>query len=184
MKLAQVLHVRIQALERRWKMSVVDEKDFSKPIVRRKIVQVENISGMASVVDFGETGEFTFDEPVAHGGTGLGPTPLQGVLACLCSCEAVTFNRTAAEFGFKYEGISFDSEFTIDIRGRQGVRSVVPHFQTIRVEARVKTNESEENLRKVVEETEARCPVFNLLKDANVKVNMVWIRTAILSGNS
>ncbi|PKQ02851.1 MAG: osmotically inducible protein C, partial [Alphaproteobacteria bacterium HGW-Alphaproteobacteria-11] len=26
--------------------------------------------------------------------------------------------------------------------------------------------------------TEARCPVFNLLKDANVRVEMVWIRRA------
>ena len=55
---------------------------------------------------------------------------------------------------------------------------MVPHFQSVKVEARVSTRESEERLKKVVEETEARCPVFNLIKDANVRIDMVWIRVA------
>jgi uncharacterized OsmC-like protein len=88
----------------------------------------------------------------------------------------VTFGRTAQEFDFAYRGIGFESEFTIDIRGRLGVRSVVPHFRTVRVQAVVDTDETEERLRAVVEETEARCPVFNLLKDAKVNVEMLWVR--------
>lgn len=157
---------------------VVDEKNFSKPIVRRKALSASNKATMATTVDFGETGTFTFDEPSAHGGTDLGPSPLQGVLGALCACEAVTFRRTAAEMGFSYSGIDFDAAFTIDIRGRLGVQGVVPHFQSIKVEARVATIEPEAALRHVVEVTEARCPVFNLLKDANVRVEMVWIRRA------
>jgi uncharacterized OsmC-like protein len=98
------------------------------------------------------------------------------VLGALCGCEAVTFGRTAKEFDFAYRGITFESEFTIDIRGRLGVRSVVPHFRTVRVQAVVDTEESEDRLRAVVEETEARCPVFNLLKDAKVNVEMLWVR--------
>jgi len=66
--------------------------------------------------------------------------------------------------------------YTIDIRGRLGDRSVRPHFQTVRVQAKVDTEEPEARLRAVVEETEARCPVFNLLKDANVKLEMLWVR--------
>ncbi len=77
--------------------------------------------------------------------------------------------------GFDYGGIEYEAAFTIDIRGRLGVKGVVPHFQTVKVEARVSTEESEERLNKVVEETEARCPVFNLIKDAGVRINMVWI---------
>jgi hypothetical protein len=30
----------------------------------------------------------------------------------------------------------------------------------------------------VAEETEARCPVFNLIKDAGVDLEVVWIRRA------
>ena len=129
-------------------------------------------------MDFDENGTFTFDEPSAHGGTDLGPTPLQAVLAALCAWESVTFSRAAQEVEFAYSGIDFDAAFTIDIRGRSGVRGVVPHFQSIKVEARVATSESEARLRAVVEETEVRCPVLNLVKDAKVRIKMVWIRVA------
>jgi uncharacterized OsmC-like protein len=90
----------------------------------------------------------------------------------------VTFHRTAAELGFSYESISYAAEYTIDIRGRLGNRAVRPHFQTVRLEATVITAESEDRLREVVAETEARCPVFNLITDAGVKLEARWIRQA------
>ncbi len=155
---------------------VASSFDVTKPIVRRKQLSAMNHAGMFTEIDFGEYGYFATDEPVAHGGTGEGPSPLQTVLGALCGCEAVTFHRTAAELDFSYERIEFEAEFTIDIRGRLGVRGVVPHFQTIRVEAVVTTSESEERLAAVVEETEARCPVFNLVTDAGVKTEMRWVR--------
>ncbi len=57
-----------------------------------------------------------------------------------------------------------------------GVHSLVPRFQTVRVQATVYTDESEARLRRVVKETEARCPVFNLINDAKVRVEMLWVR--------
>lgn len=155
---------------------VVSAEDLTKPVIRKKAVSVSNKGNMKAVVDAGEFGTFVTDEPVAHGGTGEGPSPLQAVLGSLCGCESVTFNRTAAEFDFKYEGIEYEAMFTIDIRGRKGMRGVVPHFQTVRMQANVTTDETEERLAEVVEETEARCPVYNLLKDAGVKVETVWVR--------
>lgn len=91
----------------------------------------------------------------------------------------MTFNRTAEEYEFAYEGIEFKGAYTIDIRGRMGNRAVRPHFQTVRLEARVFTSESEERLREVVEETEARCPVFNLISDAGVRLETLWVREEI-----
>ncbi|MEO1018767.1 MAG: OsmC family protein [Pseudomonadota bacterium] len=157
---------------------VVSEHQFDQPIIRKKSVSVRNDASMTSTVDTGEFGTFILDEPTAHGGGGMGPSPLQGVLGCLCGCEAVTFNRTAADFNFVYDGLEFEAAFTIDIRGRMGMRGVVPHFRLIKVQALVTTDESEARLREIVEETEARCPVFNLVKDANVRVEMIWIRRA------
>lgn len=150
--------------------------DLSKPIIRKKSITAVNEGGLRTEIDCGEFGIIVTDEPVAHGGTGEGPSPLQTVLGALCGCESVTFSRTAAEMGFQYAGIEFEAMYTIDIRGRLGERSVRPHFQTVRVQAMVRTGEPEDRLRAVVEETEARCPVFNLLKDANVNVEMLWVR--------
>ena len=152
--------------------------DTSKPIVRRKSVSARNQATMKSVIDCGEFGTFVTDEPVPHGGTGEGPSPLQAVVGALCGCESVTFNRTAQELGFRYSGIEFEAMFTIDIRGRMGEQGVRPHFQSVRVQASVDTEESEQRLAQVVEETERRCPVFNLLQDAKVNVEMLWVRRA------
>lgn len=157
---------------------VISAEDMQEPIIRRKTITVSNDGSMMAVQDFGEYGHVVTDEPVAHGGTGEGPSPLQAVLGALCGCESVTFHRTAKEMDFSYEGIEFEGEFTIDIRGRLGKREVRPHFQTIRVEAKVRTNEDEERLAAVVEETEARCPVYNLVVDAGVNVEMRWIRVS------
>ena len=154
----------------------VRSEDLERPLIRKKLVSARNDGGMKTVVDCGEFGHFVTDEPTAHGGTGEGPSPLQAVLGALCGCESVTFRRTATELGFDYAGIDFEGAFTIDIRGRMGVPGVRPHFQTVRVQASVRTAQSEERLRRVVEETERRCPVYNLLSDAGVNLEMVWIR--------
>jgi len=53
---------------------------------------------------------------------------MRTVLGALCGCEAVTFHRTATERGFAYDSLDFEGAFTLDVRGRQGDRSVRPHF--------------------------------------------------------
>lgn len=153
-----------------------EQLDLSQPIIRKKAITAKNDATLRTEIDCGEFGILVTDEPVPHGGTGEGPSPLQTVLGALCGCESVTFCRTAKEMGFQYGGIAFEAMYTIDIRGRMGERSVRPHFQTIRVQAMVDTAESEERLRAVVEETEVRCPVFNLIKDAQVNIEMLWVR--------
>ncbi len=155
---------------------VMENRDLAQPIVRRKQLTAHTDASMMTRMDFGEYGEFATDEPVAHGGSGEGPSPLQTVLGALCGCEAVTFRRTADDMGFDYSSISFEAEFTIDIRGRMGAAEVRPHFQTIRVQAVVDTPETAERLAEVAEETERRCPVFNLVTDAGVRTEMVWLR--------
>ena len=155
---------------------VTNVDELTEPLIRGKKLTAETNASMMTVIDFGEYGNFATDEPTAHGGTGEGPSPLHTVLGALTGCEAVTFRRTATEMDFAYDKIEFEAGFTIDIRGRMGKRDVTAHFQTVKLQATVTTDESEERLAAVVEETEARCPVFNLIKDAGVRTEMVWVK--------
>ncbi len=52
--------------------SAVDKRDYSKPIIRRKALSAFNDRSLV-VVNFGDLGEFTFDELAAHGGSDKGP---------------------------------------------------------------------------------------------------------------
>jgi uncharacterized OsmC-like protein len=146
--------------------------------LRRKTLTAQTQATMKTVIDYGEFGIGVTDEPAAHGGESAGPSPLQAVLGALCGCEAVTFRRTATEMNFEYDRLEFEAAFTIDIRGRMGDRAVRPHFQTVKVLISVVTSSSEEDLAAVIEETEARCPVMNLLIDAGVTVDVKWQRIA------
>ena len=157
---------------------IVEHADANPDFLRRKTLSAHNEATMRTVIDTGEFGTFVTDEPKPHGGTGEGPSPLQAVLGALCGCEAVTFNRTAADLGFDYDSLDFEAAFTIDIRGRLGDRKVRPHFQTVRVRAVVATQETPEAFAAVVEETEARCPVMNLIVDAGVDLEVEWVRDA------
>lgn len=161
---------------------VTNADDLTEPIIRGKKLEAATDASMMTMIDFGEYGHIVTDEPIGHGGTGEGPSPLQAVLGALCGCEAVTFRRTANDMDFDYDKIEFEAGFTIDIRGRMGKRDVTAHFQTVKVQATVTTDESEERLAEVVEETEARCPVFNLINDAGVKTQMVWVRKPKTTG--
>lgn len=154
---------------------VLDTSQAESDFIRRRALTAHNNASLRTVVDIGEHGTFVLDEPVEHGGTGTGPAPLKAVIGALCGCEAVTFHRAAAESGFSYDALDFDASFTIDVRGKDGDRSVRPHFQSVRVRAVVATQESPERLQAVVEETEARCPVLNLLRDAGVDLQMEWV---------
>lgn len=52
------------------------------------------------------------------------------------------------------------------------------HFQAVRVRAVVTTAEPLQKLATVIEETQARCPVLNLLPDAKVDLRIEWLRDA------
>jgi len=65
--------------------NVVDKLDFTKPIVRRKIISASNDSSMATHIKIEGFEDLVFDEPSQHGGSDLGPTPLTGVISALCA---------------------------------------------------------------------------------------------------
>ncbi|MFM1916862.1 MAG: hypothetical protein RJB01_377 [Actinomycetota bacterium] len=150
------------------------EEPTGEFIRRRQVSAATTGATMRAVLDYAESGVQVTDEPAAAGGGGSGPTPLQSVIGALCGCEAVTFRRTATEYEFEYDHIEFAAAGTIDIRGRSGDRTVRPHFQTVKLHARVFTNEHQEDLDDLVAEVEARCPVMNLMKDAGVRLEARW----------
>jgi hypothetical protein len=53
---------------------------------------------------------------------------------------------------------------------------VRPQFQTVRVRAVMPAAEPLGQLPAVIEETEAQCPLMNLLLDASVDLRIGWLR--------
>lgn len=103
-----------------------------------------------------------------------GPTPLETTLSALAGCEGVIIYRCAGAMRFKYSAVEIDAEGEVDQRGSRGVRGVRPYFNRVKMDIRIHSNETPERLEKLKTNVEYRCPVMNLFRSADVKVEANW----------
>jgi uncharacterized OsmC-like protein len=107
-------------------------------------------------------------------GTNTGPTPLEMCLSSLVGCEGVIINRCAEAMQFSYTGVDIEADGEVDQRGSRGVQGVRPYFNWVRVQIRIHTDETQERLDRLARNVEYRCPVMNLFRSADVKLDVVW----------
>ncbi|MDQ8953739.1 OsmC family protein [Acinetobacter rudis] len=135
-------------------------------------------SGVQSISQIRDFAPVVMDEPVVLGGKDSGANPMEYLVAALNGCKAVMIPLIAKELNFKFSALRFDSQGTIDLRGLMGVEGVSPHFQQLSFTVYIETEESEQRLIELQQAVATRCPVYNLLKDAGVKLNTQWVRQA------
>ncbi|SES28756.1 OsmC family protein [Salipaludibacillus aurantiacus] len=120
--------------------------------------------------------EIIIDEPANMGGTDKGQDPMSNMLASLAGCENVIANMVAKEMNFDLQSIEFDVRGELDPRGLMGDENVRPYFEKVHVEAKVKTEESQERIDELKEKTDARCPVITTFKAAGVEMEANWTK--------
>lgn len=119
---------------------------------------------------------FIIDEPASFGGQDTGPDPLSTLLGALISCENVIANMVAKEIGFNLQGITFQVTGDLDLRGLMGNESVRTYFEKVTINARLKTDETEEKIKAFQEMVDKRCPIYQTLKAANVELISKWVK--------
>lgn len=132
-------------------------------------------NGIQSVLKAGNH-EITIDEDQHMGGNDSGPNPLQTLLGALAGCENVIAHTIAKEIDFDLQGIEFNVKGTLDPRGLMGDPNVKPYFEKVAIEAKVKTDESEERIQELHEKTDQRCPVFTTFKAAGIELEPNWAK--------
>lgn len=137
-------------------------------------VKVNGLSDkMKTDVTAGEH-SFTIDEPKNFGGTNQGADPLSTLLGALASCENVIANFVAKEINFDLQGIEYEVTGELDLRGLMGDSSVRTYFEWVKIEAKLKTSESDERIQEMREIADSRCPIFQTLKAAGVNISSHW----------
>lgn len=111
-------------------------------------------------------------------GTNTGPTPLEMCLSSLLGCEGVIINRCAEAMHFDYTGVDIEADGEVDQRGSRGVQGVRPYFNWVRIKIRVHTDEPQDRLERLARNVEYRCPVMNLFRSADVKLDVTWEKVA------
>ncbi|MFX3623874.1 MAG: OsmC family protein [Ectobacillus sp.] len=132
--------------------------------------------GLKTSISIRDFSKLIVDEPKNLGGTDEGPNPVEYVLGALSSCTSVMIALIAKEKNFSYEGVEFENNGTLDLQGLAGVDGVSPHFQSVSFDVIFRTDESASRIEELKEEVEKRCPVYNLLKDAGVRIESNWYK--------
>lgn len=138
-------------------------------------VKATNAAGTRTRIQVRDFDPVYTDEPDSLGGTNSAPSPLETVLVALVGCDGVIINGVATAMKFSYRGVDFDCQSQIDVRGPKGVAGVRPFFETATLEIIVYTDESDKRFQQLRKNVEYRCPVMNLMKAADVAMDVTWV---------
>ncbi|MFW6230158.1 MAG: OsmC family protein [Halanaerobium sp.] len=110
------------------------------------------------------------DEPEELGGTDQGMNPVELTLTALGGCLSICAGMFAESCGVELNDFSVDLEGDLDLRGFKGADNVDPGFQEVRFTINIDSDSPAENIEKLVELIESRCPVSDSLK-RNININ-------------
>lgn len=122
-----------------------------------------------------ETGKFTLeaDSPSFLGGSGTRPGPLHYCVFGLTSCFASTFMTLAAMEGIEIKAASFAGECNVDFSKTFGL-SDRPIIENAKFRITVKSNTSQEALRRLTKLAEERCPgMYSLTNKISVETELL-----------
>lgn len=105
--------------------------------------------------------KFKVDIGTSEGGNDAGPGP--GILerGALGSCLAIGYSQRAAVLGIPIDKIEVDVESDFDARGMLYVADRPPGFDEMRYKVYIESPASEEEIMRVIEETDRHSPVLD-----------------------
>ncbi len=104
------------------------------------------------------------DHPEVLVGRDKAPTPVEYVLAALAACLTAGIGNIAAARGIELTKVQSTVEADIDLNGILGLDPAVRNgFEAVRVHFEVEGKGSEEQLRKLVEQSRRRSAVYDIV---------------------
>ncbi len=123
-----------------------------------------------------EAGSFSWrsDLPEPLGGTNRAPSPTALLLSALAGCAVVFIRDTLApQLGVRVDAVEATARCEADARGLLGMAGAEPDLKNIRLDIRVRSADSESDVRKIYEAWRERCPIYlALTKAMDVSLNL------------
>jgi len=118
--------------------------------------------------------EFAIDEPVERGGTNLGPTPTDAVLAALVGCTNVIGHKCAEKLGIDIGHLDISAVCEFDRRGVTLSDEVEVPFQRIVLNVTIDGSASDAELQNLKDEVAKYCPVSKLFRNSGTIIDEIW----------
>jgi putative redox protein len=118
--------------------------------------------------------EIIIDEPAARGGTDLGPTPIETMIASLLGCTNVILNRVAEKNHIEVTGLSLAAEASFDRRGVMLEEEVAVPFPEIRLTINLTTPATDSQVQRLKSDLGRFCPVSKVIRQSGTKLQEIW----------
>ena len=118
--------------------------------------------------------ESVIDEPNVRGGTNLGLTPTETLMASLIGCTNVISNRIAERLKVKINKMDINVEATFNKDGVSLSKEVEVPFPEINLNIKIDTNASKEQLETIKKELKMYCPMSKVITNSGSKINDIW----------
>ncbi len=82
----------------------------------------------------------------------------------------------AKKIRFKYDHLESFAEGDLDIRGRKGIAGVPVHYKAVRLNIKIRTDETDKRLDRLAELVAMYCPVDSLISAAVPDYTVTWER--------
>lgn len=116
----------------------------------------------------------TIDEPVERGGTNMGPSPTETVIAGLIACTNTIGHKCADKLGVPLGDISFAAKVSFDRRGVTLAEEIAVPFPEITLTVTSSGDATPEELERVGVETAKYCPVAKVFEAAGTRLQVIW----------
>ena len=115
------------------------------------------------------------DEIEDDGGTNSGPNPMQYFAASLASCQNEQAQVVAEELSVEIEGIDIDLGIDLDLSGFMGLADHSQgSYKQVRLSATVHGNLNGDQVQKLGQRVDARCPILGLLRSSGCEIISSW----------
>jgi uncharacterized OsmC-like protein len=115
------------------------------------------------------------DEPVEDGGSNSGANPMQYFTASLAGCQNEQAQVVAEELSLSIEQININIEIDLDLSGFMGMSDHSKgSYKSVRLDAVVTGDATDEEVKRMGEKVDARCPILALLRTSGCAIESNW----------
>ena len=118
--------------------------------------------------------ESVIDEPTIRGGTNLGLTPTETLMASLIGCTNVITHRIADQLGVKIKklDVNVNSKFNKD--GVSLLKEIEVPFPILEMNIKIASNAAENQLESIKKQLKMFCPISKVISNSGTKIIDDW----------
>ena len=116
----------------------------------------------------------TIDEPAARGGTNLGPSPTETLIAALIGCTNVIAHKVATKNNVGLQAMSVRVEAEFDRRGVTLEKEIEVPFPELTLHIDITTDAGDAAIETLKRELAMFCPLSKIIRNSGTRLSEVW----------